>query len=474
MRCHIIILLIFFASLFEPGLFSQSESTSPILYVEEYIAQVQDQYPLLELADIQTEIGDANLLKSKGAFDVTLETNFNQKFFSETNYYRIFNGGAEWQSPYAFKLQSGVDLADGIFLNPERNFPESGLGYLGISLPIGRGLLIDKARAGLQDARLFRELQLQKRLQLRNEVMAQALDAYFEWVQSNELYQTYKEITKAARDRYRFVILAYEGGDLSPIDTLEASMQWRQRKLELTAAQNKRRTAEARIQNFTPSFDLQNWSSPSFNEIAALWQTRSDEFWENSLLEHPKILDLQIQRERILVDQKLAREYLKPKVDIKYQWLSSLNQIQTGDINSTLSPNDYTWGISFSYPIPMRAARGKLQINKIKQFENQFKITQLRQELNARMKALLEIQSNFEDILKEYNILIEDFRRLLQAERNLFELGESSLFLVNTRENRLLSAQITYINLQYSAFKNLLNLAKTSGNLEGNLGLLNE
>ncbi len=474
MRTRLIFLLVLSSWTLVPKAYCQANGDNPVLHVADYVEMVQEQYPLIELADIQMDLGDATVLQSKGAFDVQLGTDFDQKFFSESNYYRIFNGGAQWQSPYAFQLQAGVDLADGVFLNPERNFPSSGLGYLGITMPLGKGLLMDKARAGLRDAELFQELQMQRRLQLRNEIMSQALDAYFEWIQSDELYRTYEEITEAAEDRYDFVMTAYEGGDLAPIDTLEASMQYRQRKLELVAAQNKRLSAQANVQNFIPNFDLNSWNSPTFNEIAAIWQTRSQEFWLNSLTEHPKVIDLQIERERLLVDRRLARESLKPKVDIKYQWLNSINQIRTGDINSTLSPNDYSWGISFSYPIPLRAARGKMQINKIKQFENQFKINQLRQELNARMQALLEIQSNFEDIIGEYNTLINDFRRLLQAERTLFEMGESSLFLVNTRENRLLSAQITYINLQYSAFKNLLNLAKTSGDLEGSLGLMTE
>jgi len=456
-----------------PKLSAQSDDRQ-VFQVADYIQMVQEQYPLIELANIQTDIGDATLLQRKGAFDVVLGTDYSQKFFSETNYYRIFNGGAQWQSPYAFKLQAGVDLADGIYLNPERNFPSSGLGYLGITMPLGQGLLIDKARAGLRDGELFQELQMQKRLQFRNEIMSLALIAYFEWIQADQLYRTYTEITEAAQDRYEFVILAYEGGDLAPIDTLEASMQLRQRQLELLAAQNKRLSAQANIQNFIPSFNLSEWQSPSFDEISALWQSRSSEFWTNSLLEHPKIIDLQIERERILIDRRLARESLKPKVDLKYQWLNSLNQIRTGDINTTLSPNDYSWGISFAYPIPLRAARGKMQLNKIKQFENQFKSSQLKQELEARMEALLEIQANFQDIIQDYGVLIDDFRRLLQAERSMFEIGESSLFLVNTRENRLLKAQVTYINLQYSAFKNLLNIAKTSGNLEGNLNLVNE
>ena len=473
MRNILILFLVIMILPFIPKLSAQSDDR-PVFQVANYIQMVQEQYPLIELANIQTDIGDATLLQRKGAFDVVLGTDYSQKFFSESNYYRIFNGGAQWQSPYAFKLQAGVDLADGIYLNPERNFPSSGLGYMGITMPLGQGLLIDKARAGLRDGELFQELQMQKRLQFRNEIMSLALIAYFEWIQADQLYRTYTEIAEAAQDRYEFVILAYEGGDLAPVDTLEASMQLRQRQLELLAAQNKRLSAQANIQNFIPSFNLSEWQSPSFDEISALWQSRSSEFWTNSLLEHPKIIDLQIERERILIDRRLARESLKPKVDLKYQWLNSLNQIRTGDINTTLSPNDYSWGISFAYPIPLRAARGKMQLNKIKQFENQFKSSQLKQELEARMEALLEIQANFQDIIQDYGVLIDDFRRLLQAERSMFEIGESSLFLVNTRENRLLKAQVTYINLQYSAFKNLLNIAKTSGNLEGNLNLVNE
>jgi len=473
MRNILILFLVIMILPFIPKLSAQSDDR-PVFQVADYIQMVQEQYPLIELANIQTDIGDATLLQRKGAFDVVLGTDYSQKFFSESNYYRIFNGGAQWQSPYAFKLQAGVDLADGIYLNPERNFPSSGLGYMGITMPLGQGLLIDKARAGLRDGELFQELQMQKRLQFRNEIMSLALIAYFEWIQADQLYRTYTEIAEAAQDRYEFVILSYEGGDLAPIDTLEASMQLRQRQLELLAAQNKRLSAQANIQNFIPSFNLSEWQSPSFDEISALWQSRSSEFWTNSLLEHPKIIDLQIERERILIDRRLARESLKPKVDLKYQWLNSLNQIRTGDINTTLSPNDYSWGISFAYPIPLRAARGKMQLNKIKQFENQFKSSQLKQELEARMEALLEIQANFQDIIQDYGVLIDDFRRLLQAERSMFEIGESSLFLVNTRENRLLKAQVTYINLQYSAFKNLLNIAKTSGNLEGNLNLVNE
>ncbi|HQE33860.1 MAG TPA: transporter, partial [Flavobacterium alvei] len=40
-----------------------------------------------------------------------------------------------------------------------------------------------------------------------------------------------------------------------------------------------------------------------------------------------------------------------------------------------------------------------------------------------------------------------DNQTMLQSEERLFSFGESSLFLINTRENNLVSAQLAQINL---------------------------
>jgi len=450
---------------------AQDDGAPPILDLQLFIQEVQNQYPLLQVADLQTELAEAKLLEKKGAFDLRIGSQYDQKFYSSTNYYSIFNGGASWQSPYAFRLNAGADFTDGVYLNPQLNLPASGLSFLGVELPLGAGLLMDPARAGLRDARLFQELQQQRRIQMRNQILSQALYAYFEWVKTEELVRSYLEIANTASDRYEFVLDAYRGGDLSPIDTLEAYMQWKQRNLELTSAQNERLSAQAQIQNFLPDWNFQNWSPPKFDRISALWQERNDDYWVETLQQHPQILDLQINRERLIIERKLIREQFKPQLNIKYQLLNSIDQLSSGEISNTLSPNDYRWGLSFSYPIPLRKTRGQNQYNKIQQLENQFKIQQIQQQLLARMNAFLEIQDNFSEVIAEYELLIDDFRRLLEAERMMFELGESSLFMVNTRENRLLNAQITFINLQYSAFQNLLRLAQNSGDIEQHLSL---
>jgi hypothetical protein len=44
--------------------------------------------------------------------------------------------------------------------------------------------------------------------------------------------------------------------------------------------------------------------------------------------------------------------------------------------------------------------------------------------------------------------LIENNQTILQSEERLFTFGESSFFLINTRENNLVSAQLSAIVLE--------------------------
>jgi hypothetical protein len=91
---------------------AQDDGAPPILDLQLFIQEVQNQYPLLQVADLQTELAEPKLLEKKGAFDLRIGSQYDQKFYSSTNYYSIFNGGASWQSPYAFRLNAGADFAE--------------------------------------------------------------------------------------------------------------------------------------------------------------------------------------------------------------------------------------------------------------------------------------------------------------------------------------------------------------------------
>ena len=56
---------------------------------------------------------------------------------------------------------------------------------------------------------------------------------------------------------------------------------------------------------------------------------------------------------------------------------------------------------------------------------------------------------------------MRDFSTLLSAEDRLFNMGESSLFLINSRENTLVSSQLNAIVLENRIFQAILGLFKT-------------
>jgi outer membrane protein TolC len=68
--------------------------------------------------------------------------------------------------------------------------------------------------------------------------------------------------------------------------------------------------------------------------------------------------------------------------------------------------------------------------------------------------------------IKITNSLVEDYVKMLDSEERLFSFGESSLFLINSRENSLISSQISQINLENRYLYSYANLFRIMGILE--------
>ncbi|HBK82267.1 MAG TPA: transporter, partial [Flavobacterium sp.] len=72
--------------------------------------------------------------------------------------------------------------------------------------------------------------------------------------------------------------------------------------------------------------------------------------------------------------------------------------------------------------------------------------------------------ASLEKQIKINNNLIKNLNTLLSGEEQLFNLGESSLFLINTRENSLVTSQINGLKLENEFYNALINLYKTIAN----------
>jgi outer membrane protein TolC len=145
------------------------------------------------------------------------------------------------------------------------------------------------------------------------------------------------------------------------------------------------------------------------------------------------------------IDQKLKADRLKPSIQLNY---NILNEPVNYNPFSDLDINDYKWGFSVEMPLFLRKERGDLALAKLKVEETELTLSQLRAQLNMKISnARIELANSLIQ-LEIYQRTAIDSKQLLDAERNMFENGESSLFLINMRELNYIQSQLKYLEWQ--------------------------
>jgi len=131
---------------------------------------------------------------------------------------------------------------------------------------------------------------------------------------------------------------------------------------------------------------------------------------------------------------------------LKYNFLSENAFENNSELfgDSRFYENNYNFGAKVSFPLFIREARGKLGMTKIKIDQTDLEYDLKRAELNAKLSTLIGYLSNLRDQIEFYEQNIEFLERLRSGEQQLFNNGESSLFLVNARETKLIDAEMNF------------------------------
>ena len=121
-------------------------------------------------------------------------------------------------------------------------------------------------------------------------------------------------------------------------------------------------------------------------------------------------------------------------------------------------------GIDFYFPLFLRKERGSLKLAQYKIQESEFsrdlEKLQLTNKINAQKTELVSLSKQ----QKLVNKLVADYETMLKSEERLFNLGESSLFLINSRENTLVSARLSQIALDNRFYTSNSELYKIMAN----------
>ena len=356
---------------FSHQLIAQKSTTDSILNYTDYISLVLKNNPIVKIAALEVTKAKANLLSSKGNFDPKLGYQFNEKSFEGNRYYRISQAKLNLPTGLGPSLFMSYDYTQGEYINPESKTPGDGLGSIGLSIPLLRGLLIDEARTELRQAKLTKIASEGQKKLILNQLIVNATMEYWFWFESFNKLEVSIEGLNLAKIRLAGIIENAKQGDEPYIDTVEANIQYQNRVLNY-----QKNLAEYQINQLQMGFYIwedstlnsNNYSPPAYVQFDKQTLPILDEIiLKTKVSSHPELTEKQLKIGLLGLDKKMALEYFKPQADIIYKPITSLGS----GSNINYNTNNYNLGLQLNVPILYRKERGNLQ--KIKASQEQSK-----------------------------------------------------------------------------------------------------
>ncbi|NOT35804.1 MAG: TolC family protein [Saprospiraceae bacterium] len=393
---------------------------------------------------------------------------FNQKQLEQQEYYNLFSGGLKIPTWYGVDFTAGYDQNRGINLNPENKTAGEGLIFAGVSIPVGQGLFVDKRRAAIKKADLYAKSTFAEQKLILNNLYYDATISYLQWVNYYNQMELYQNAVDLANERFLGVKQSFAGGDVPAIDTLEAFILAQVRSVNLNQAKLNYQNAKLELSNFlwfennTPLEITDQVVPPSLNEISIQKIIAVDSLnsiLQNLKLQHPKFQLYEFKLKQLDVERRWNVEQLKPNLNLKYNFL---NEPISGDVFGSFSTNNYTWGVDFGIPLFLRESRGRLNITKLNIQETELEIEVKWLELSNKIKSYYNELIALEQQINLLTNATENYFSMLEAEKRKFFMGESSIFLINSREAVYVQAAIKLIELNVKYQSSLAEFRQAS------------
>lgn len=431
-----------------------SQEIRSVLSQDDIVKMIKENHPVAKRAELMLAKGKQYERKARGNFDPKLEASLNEKGYKGTEYYSLFSGGLKVPTWYGVELKAGFEENAGYNLNPQNNLPDNGIAFAGMSIPIGRDLIIDKRRATLRQAQIYREASLFEQENMMNNLLFDGIKSYWKWVQAWNEYQVYKRSVQLVEERFAGVRQSFEFGDKPAIDTLEAFIQVQNRQMSRNQALIKYRNASLDLSNYlwidgeipleiTDSLHPAKLDNVDENHDK-IEKVNFDSIVINLASEHPTLILYQYKVDQYKVEKRLKQNNLLPKLNVNYNVLNEpINNDPFNDINT----QNYKWGFDLSIPLFMRKEIGDYQLAKIKLNDAQLSQDQKILSVQNKVRQYMNEATNLQEQVVISIANVKNYEQLLEGEKLKFDSGESSLFLINSREKNLIKAQLKQLEL---------------------------
>ena len=159
------------------------------------------------------------------------------------------------------------------------------------------------------------------------------------------------------------------------------------------------------------------------------------------------------------VDKNFYTNKLLPKINFNYNLLNKGVGISQENLNNSYLNNNYKFGLELGMPLFLRTERANLGLAKIKIKEANYNLNLKELEIENKINAYINELSTLEKQLILFDKTISNYQRMLFAEEERFVQGESSIFLINNRQMKLVEAENKLVELKSKYYKTIAALS---------------
>ena len=430
------------------------------LTFDAFFAIVSRNHPVVRMARLIADGAGGDVTAALGAFEPKVDASWQQKRFAsspasaQTLYYNYADLGLKIPTPLGADIKMGYERASGRFVDPQFTTPANGLFSIGVSIPLGQRILTDERRTALRVARAMRDVAEAERSAVTNKLLFSAAKSYAEWFASALQLQVIRDGVRLADVRFNAIARRVVAGDAAGIDSIEAAAELNRRRAQLQGAEQSYFAASLDLTSYLwdargQPEDLQPGSVPSDSGLGrvVLDSAAVPALLARVIALHPDVRKAQGKAGQAAAERALARQAMIPLVSAE---LSALRARGDGfDVGAALARDgNYKGAINLSSPLLFFKERGKFQSVDARSDRAELEVRETRRDVVLLVRLAINDLAQYDAQLTLQRDAVRLFRILSAGERAKFDAGESTLFLVNTRERQVLDEELKYIALQ--------------------------
>lgn len=418
------------------------------LVLDDVLRSAERAHPLIVAAAQERPLAEADVQSAEGSFDVAWRTRgvivplggypsgrVDSMFEKPTTLWgsTLFAGyrwGSDTFAPYDGKLVTN----------------EFGEVRAGLLVPVWRNGPIDRRRATIERSELGLAIADATVSQQRLEIARLAAFRYWDWVAAGRRLEAAKQVLELARLRDAQLGARVESGDLPAFEQLDNRRAIVHREQQVVLAERALEQASIELALFHRDEAGRAIRPASerlprgFPDPAPLPTSYAGEL-ETAFARRPELERLRAQRDQTRVEERWADNQRMPAVDLAVMGSQDLGQ---GSVKR--EPFELEAGLVIDIPLERNVAEGRLRAARAQRarVDAQERFTIDRIEADVR-DAAVALRTAFERVgVAKQEVSLA--HQLEAGERERFELGDSSLLIVNLREQAALEAEVRAID----------------------------